>query len=227
MTPRWWWIWFWLGACSQANERWFDAALQPCAVGASPQTIDAFIAHVNTLPEDASIACVVASLKRPLALVATRNDTSAQPAQGEKDPRVLIVDGDLVHAVVGVGRGSHLFELSERVGTRMSLKAELVFPLASPVTAAQVYGHLLYNEQLTTCGFCHSEEKLDAAEPGKAVSRALRPEASTLVPLQTLVDELKTCDRTTERCLLLAALVGMGPFVEGELPASWATFGEP
>lgn len=208
------------------RERWFDAALQPCIGSAAPQTIDAFIEHLNTLPEDASIGCVVASLKRPLRLVATRNDTSAQPAQGDVNPRVFILDGDLVHSVVGGGRGKQLYELSERANARSTLKAELVFPLTLPVTAEHAYAHLVYSEQGTTCGFCHRQEKLDPSQAGKAVSLAIRPDTGTLVPLKRLVEELALCDAPSERCLLLAALVGIGPYEEGEFPQTWTLFGQ-
>lgn len=219
-----------LGTCAPRQERWFDPLLAPCMTGAgAPTTIDAVFAHINTLPAPPSVACVIASLPRPLSLVATSNNTSAQPAAGPADPRVFVLTGDVIYAVVGAGRGSQLLELSERRGALASLKAELVFPLSSPVIAADGYAHLVYNSEVTTCGFCHRDEKRDGVEPGKVVSRALRPEASLIVSLRVLEDELARCDGAapTDRCLLLAALVGIGSFAEGAFPVTWATFGAP
>lgn len=54
----------------------------PPGISAAPSSIAAAVALINALPPPVTVACFVESLDRPLQVVATASDLSAQPAAG-------------------------------------------------------------------------------------------------------------------------------------------------
>jgi hypothetical protein len=141
---------------------------------------------------------------------------------------VFIFFEGLTLSVVPAGPGAHLLEFGEARPGDHSLKAELEFPIDAELGEAAPYERLPYDDNITTCGFCHQGETRDPniASPAAVVSPALRPMPYQRVPLSDLRTEAAGCDAEAEqeRCALLRALfVGADP-VEREFPQTFATF---
>jgi hypothetical protein len=202
----------------------------PPGVVTTPRSVDETVALVNALPKPLSLSCFVEALGRPLQLHATRSEISAQPAVGVRSPRIFIYFEPLIMTVVPAGVGAHLLELGEQREGFRSLKAELHFPIAEEVVAAQPYEHALFTDGLTACAFCHASEERDpqvAHGPGY-VSQSLRPSSGAQrVTLGALQTELGACDTAAEaeRCALLDALLGWGPALDWDFPQGMPTFG--
>lgn len=211
-----------------AGPAWWDAALAPCVAlrGAEPATVDDVLALLNRLPQPATLPCFVAALPRPLRVVATTSQLSAQPAQDAQSPRVFAVFPKLVLGVVPEGSSAKLLELAEYVTETRSLKGELVFPLPTPVTRKDAFEHLAFQPTASRCGLCHRDEARVGTETGTYVSEALRHEANTDVPLAALQALVAACEATptTPRCLTLAGLVAAGPATQAAFPTSFQRF---
>ncbi len=185
-------------------------------VTGSPNTIEEAVALANSLPFPVTAECFVEALDRPLRVEATRSKNSVQPAEGERSPRIFLWTTDaLVIAIVIDGEKRDLVEFSQFVAPKRSVKAELLFPLRAPATAAMALDRVRNPEHpnITTCFVCHDNERDEPSVPGGRSSVALRPRPSTLVDVDTLRAEHRACDATSEpdRCRWLEALVGHGP----------------
>lgn len=203
------------------------ACATPAGVSGSPQTIGEAVDLINALPKPTSLACYLESLDRPLRLYATRGTVSAQPAVGERSPRIFMFTGPLIGSVVPDGVGSELLEFGQLVGLH-SIKGELHFPVETPLPPEAPYQRVMFDEAVTSCAFCHRAEA-----PGMRVgtstafsSRALRPVPYERVLLSAVQQEAETCDHTVEplRCDLLEALFGHGQIVFQEFPQELPTF---
>jgi hypothetical protein len=183
----------------------------------SPASIADVIQLANALlakqPKELSLPCLVESLERPLATLATYSLFSAQPSVGRRSPRIFLFSGNVTMSVAPAGSGSHLLELADYTSPTRSVKAEIPFPLSAPLTPAQPYERLIF-EGGTTCGACH-EPETPAAQI--TVARAfetdvLRPRPEDEVPFPFLQDEMVACDREQEpeRCDMLTAVFGHG-----------------
>ena len=180
---------------------------------ARPRTVSEAIELVNSLPMPVSAECFAESLERPLEVEVSRSVFSAQPAKGERSPRVFIFNDPLIMTVVIDGEGRDLLEFGELVSERRALRAEIEFPITQPVTAEQPYERILFDDGgPTTCSFCHDFEEPSQDVAGGFISVPLRPDEASLVPLTTLLDEQRGCDASAEpdRCRYLAAIVGHG-----------------
>ena len=191
----------------------------PVGVSGSPGDVAALVAFVNALGAERSfpleITCVVEALDRPLAILASRSPFSLQPAFNVQNPRFFLWSGPLVMTVVPVGDGRKLLELGQQVSETRSIKAEITFPLASPLSAEQPFDHLLH-EGLTSCASCHGGE-MPAAQVGSTtafVSDVFRPLKAQEVDLEFLRGQFATCDPRQEpdRCAMFSAI-----FAHGEL----------
>lgn len=191
-----------------------SAALRACADRpASAATISAFVNHINALPMPVTVPCAVASLKRPLDLVATNSISSAQPAVGSRNPRIFLLSVGLALSVVPEGTGAELIELGEWVTAMRTEKGELSFPVTEPVPVELPRSRVLFTSTSTTCGLCHNAEQLDSPDAGRFVSDAFRPRDETLVPLSLLMAEHEACASTPDagaRCELYHALFDFG-----------------
>jgi hypothetical protein len=179
---------------------------EPAGGVAAVDTIAELIAHINALPRPTTLACLLASLPRPLPLRATSNALSAQPAAGPDSPRLFARLGDLVLSVVPDGIGRNNLELAELVAPGLTLKGELWFPVpqAKTLTTADAFDHLAASTPggPTLCAACHSGETAanDPRYPATAaVSQSLKPAPATLVPLATV-------ERLTADCLAMLEL---------------------
>lgn len=228
----------WSG-CGPAPERAADVVEGPAApvddrrckpapgTTGSPRTIEEAVALANGLPFPVTAECYVEALDRPLQIEATKSRTSLQRAEGERSPRVFLWGADsLVTSIVLDGPARDLIEFGQFVGPRRTIKGELEFPLAAPVSVAAALDRVRNREypRITRCFVCHDREEDEPGVPGGRSSLALRPRPATLVDVATLRGELERCDREAEpaRCRWLEALFGHGDVVrrafDGALP---------
>lgn len=193
------------------------------------RSVHGAVERLNALPPAADPACFVASLPRPLSLVATVGITSAQPANGRNSPRVFILLEGLVVSVVPDGAGGPLIEFGEWTGAGRTLKAEVELPLSQPLGFDDPFTRVRYarGNPATSCALCHREEAPHPTLDGGFVSLAYQPQPRTFVT----VDELRTiheaCVSQTEptpRCRLIHGLFDFGPVRQGAFPTDTALF---
>lgn len=195
-----------------------------------PRSIDAAVALINGLPRPTSIACFVQSLERPLRLYATEGIVSAQPADGRRSPRIFLFSGPLILSIVPSGGGASVLEFGELRDPLHSIKAELPFPVLSPVSPEAPYAHVIRSESGTNCGLCHAQEEVAftvGTSPAYA-SVALRPHPRERVPLHEVRREALSCDPVAEpdRCAILDAIFGFGEVLSHDFPLEMPTFYE-
>lgn len=192
----------------------------------SPEDIPAVVERLNALPPPRDLSCFIASLPRPLSVVATSSVFSLQPADGALAPRIFILVGyRLILSVVATGDGAPYLELGELVDDKRSIKGELLFPLAEEVAADEPYTRIVEEER--QCGFCHQGEEPHPTRPSAFVSPAFKPRDDVLVPLSELRAIREQCDTPEgegEHCALMRALFDHGPVWPGSFPERMATF---
>lgn len=203
------------------------AALRGCAERTGgTESITGFVDHTNQLPSPVDVPCVVASLPRPLAIAATSNKASAQPAASAVSPRIFLLFGKLVVSVVPEGKGAPFIELAEWVTPGRTMKGELQFPLSAPVATDTPFRRIEQANQSTMCGVCHREESPHETIPHAYVSAAFRPNTG-LVELAALEAEHGKCAESADaspRCALFHAIFDFGAVSAGEFPSGTETF---
>ena len=185
--------------------------------------------HLNTLPKPITLDCALTSLPRPLVLNATRSILSAQPAVGQRSPRVFVLYDKLILSVALAGMGQHLLEFGERRPEARTVKAEIEFPVTSELTHAAPFEQVMFQEGQTSCAFCHASELRDESIDftDAFVSIAYRPtERQAQVTIAELAAELGQCDpgAEPERCAMLESLFSRGMPLEQDFPAEFVTF---
>jgi hypothetical protein len=198
--------------------------LLACAAlgGAAPSRIADVVARINQLPAPASLPCLIASLPRPLSLVASTSVASLQPASGPDNPRIFILYPGLTLSVVPAGEGAHRLELGQWDLPERSLKAELRYPLALPVDELAPYQGLMNQSQTSSdCGFCHGGETRHETIPNAFVSQALSVFRYYELPLEEVRALRPACAVRTDAgaeppgCLLLHAVFDHGEVRQG------------
>jgi hypothetical protein len=145
---------------------------------------------------------------------------SAQPAVGERSPRIFLTYPEVTLTVVPAGPGASLLEMGEPRDGARSLKGELSFPIELPPSEDAAYERLVPGVTgATSCGACHGAEEQVA--PGRFESIALRPHPDTLVSVSDLASE--PCEVEDERCAMLRALFDHGPVVYSPFPEDLPT----
>lgn len=195
-----------------------SAALNACAeVRGQVTTIGAATAQLNALPPPVTPACFVASLSRPLDLVATTSIFSAQPAASRQSPRIFVMVPALVTSVVPEGEGAHLLEFAQWMTPTRTLKAEVELPLLAPLSDDAPYSRVHSNFGVTSCGLCHRDEQPHPTIDGGFISDAFRPDPASLVPLSELRAQHVACADAdeSERCALFHALFDFGEVRQG------------
>lgn len=181
---------------------------------------------MNALPKPTSVACLVASLARPLEIYATRSQLSAQPALDERNPRTFLVLDPLFISVVPAGPSSGLVEIGYRTSPDRSIKAEISFPLTQAITASQLLERVQIG-RISLCAGCHTAEQrvttgFFAGTEGGFESGVIPPFFFYELDLEAFRAERAACDSSSEpaRCEMLSAL-----FDHGELRVSsiWAS----
>jgi hypothetical protein len=199
------------------------------ALSAPPASVTEIVDHLNTLPRPVSLPCLVSSLPGPLPLHATHSVLSAQPAVGQRSPRIFLLYGQLTMSIALDGMGKDLLELGEHRPEQRSLKAEIHFPVEDELTHDAPFQRILYREGQTSCAFCHRNETRDAdvdfAEAFDSV--AYRPAdyqaATSVSELATLLAQCDT-DMEPQRCAMLKSLFAHGLPIDRAFPAEYATF---
>jgi hypothetical protein len=133
------------------------------SAGAAVSSFALAVARLNTPPEPVTPVCFLASLPRPLEVVATTSVVSAQPAAGRERPRIFLLRPGLVVSVVSAGAGAALRELAEWTTprwTEVALPIERLLALDAPLTRVRS------SLGVTACGLCHRGEAPHGAIDG-------------------------------------------------------------
>jgi len=200
----------------------------PPGATSAPDTIDAVVQWLNALPKPTSAACFLESLPRPLGIVVTSSQFSAQPALSAQSPRIFIELGRLWVSAVIDGEASYLLEFGERPPESEldSIKGELELPLDAAISANAPYERVRYGSG-TMCGFCHQRERVVPELSSDAfVSAAIRPRWDSYVSVAALRAERESCDFTANahRCEMLSALFDGGAIFETAFSEAMPTF---
>ncbi|MEQ1502571.1 MAG: hypothetical protein ABMB14_10085, partial [Myxococcota bacterium] len=210
----------------------------PCAgddAQAPPASVTEVVDRLSALAPD-SVACLVASLPRPLPLEATDDVFSAQPAVGARSPRLFVQYPGLTLTVVPEGPGASLVELGEADPSHpgLTIKAELAFPLdlspTGPLDPMAPYDRVVDGEG-TRCGVCHPGEV--EVRDGVFASVPFQPLSTRRVPIDAVRAEAEACPDaldpggTDDRCALLRAVFGGGPVFHAPFPADTPTIYDP
>lgn len=187
----------------------------PEGVSASPRSIPEVVDLINALPQPVSVECLLESLERPLDAYATNSFVSAQPAEGNKNPRLFLLMGDsLTISVVPTGPGSEVVEFGEYTSDVRSLKGELPFPINERIEPSAPFTHIRDERGGTVCRLCHAEEARysDLHFEDAFDSVAIRPNPIYNVPLAYVFAEYQACDADleAERCAILSGLFAHG-----------------
>lgn len=205
--------------------------LRRCAEAqGEPSTITDAVARLGALPLPAGGPCFIATLPRPLAIVATIGVTSAQPAAGRSSPRLFFLLPKLVISAVPQGDGSKVLELGEWVTATRTIKGELELPVAAPLATDAAFRRVLEGSDRTMCAACHREEERHPSIPNAFVSVAFKPEPGTLVTvaeLEALHDACTRDDDPSERCAMLHAVFDFGDVTPGAFAPEVETFSGP
>lgn len=192
-----------------------------------PRSITQAMALIEVLPKPLTIPCFITALDRPMSIHATRGEISAQPAHGARSPRIFIFLEPLIMSIATEGEGSYLLEFGELDGQGNSIKGEVSFPVTGLLADSEPYAHVIFNERITTCGFCHANERVVFEVDGVRAhtSVALRPVDRERVSIAELRLEHMNCDELLEprRCEILDALF-LSDLSEGYFPKDLPTF---
>ncbi|MFZ5444868.1 MAG: hypothetical protein ACOZQL_33065 [Myxococcota bacterium] len=203
-------------------------ALRACAAVSAPVTsIATGVEKLNALPPPVDGPCFLASLPRPLTLVATSGVTSAQPAASRASPRLFIMLEGVVASLVPEGDGSKLLEFGEWVTPVRTLKGEVALPVIEPLAADAPFKHVLYSQPATTCALCHRMEEPHPTIPGAYVSAAFKPQKGTTVgvaELQVHHDQCVADGDEQGRCAMFHALFDFGTVKDGAFAKEVETF---
>lgn len=197
-------------------------ALLGCAAAPAPvASIAQVLSRLNGLPKPVSGPCFVASLQRPLSVVATSSVVSLQPAVSAQSPRIFVLASGspgVVLSFVPEGDAGHFLELAEWETPLRTLKGELELPVTAALAADAPYGRIKTSASATTCGICHRQESASATVPDGFVSAAFRPAPNELVPVTALSAEHDKCvdaGTTSERCEMFHAFFDFGEVRQG------------
>lgn len=191
-----------------------DVCVTPLGVSGSPRNMSEALILMNSLPKPVSLACFLQALSRPLSLYMTSSDQSLQPSPGARSPRTFIVYEPMVLSIVLDGPAKIALELGYRTSASRSVKTEILFPLSTDVTFANVFDEVV-SGNLTKCGNCHTGETI-TFHPDLPVdvfeSDIIEPFEMYEVDLAELRAERSSCDAAAEpeRCALLSALFDHG-----------------
>ncbi|AUX36736.1 MULTISPECIES: hypothetical protein [Sorangium] len=203
------------------------AGCAPAAGAQNPRSIAEVVRMVNTLEKPLELPCFLAHLAGPLQMTAALSTASAQAAFDRRSPRIFVFLDPLVFTVVPEGLGRDLLEFGERRGDARSLKGEIAFPVTSELTPGAPFEHIIFNEQYSTCAFCHADETRAPDIPFARAfeSLALRPRDNAVISLDELRSEVRSCDAESDpyRCAMLHALFDRDGVIQRDFPESYGT----
>jgi len=214
------------GGAQDAGPHAANANLQKCAESKGDvNSIADAVTRLNALiAKGGDGACFVATLPRPLAVTATFNQASAQPAGGLGAPRIFLMLPKLVISAVPDGEGSKVLEFGEWMGTTSTIKAEIGLPVTTPLTASAPFERIKQGTDHTICLTCHGQEEPHPTIPNAFVSEAFKPSAPVaLEDLQELHNLCVTSGVTSKRCDFIHALFDFGEITQGAFSPVVAT----
>lgn len=216
------------GGTTSADPHHASDAVRRCAEskGELGSIADA-VARLNALGTNVDGPCFIATLPRPLAVVATLAKTSAQPAGGRGAPRILFLLPKLIITAVPAGDGSKVLEFGEWTGTTRTFKGEIGLPVTAPLAPDAPFVRILDTAQRTKCANCHREEEPHPTIPNAFTSLAFQPEPETVVTVPEL-EELHTlctnADDLGTRCAMIHAVFDFGEITQGSFSPVVARF---
>jgi hypothetical protein len=191
-----------------------DVCVTPAGVSGAPRSMSEALVLMNSLPKPVSLACFLQALERPLSLYMTSSDRSLQPSPGARSPRTFIVYEPMVLSIVLDGPARIALELGYRTSPSRSVKTEILFPLETDVTFANIFDEVR-SGNLTKCGACHTGEVI-SFHPDLPIdvyeSDIIAPFDIYEVGVDALRLERASCDTGAEpeRCALLSAIFDHG-----------------
>jgi hypothetical protein len=191
----------------------------PSGVSGAPSTLPEAMALLNALPRPTTLACFVEALERPLRLYLTSSNQSLQPSPGARSPRVFVVNEPMVMSIVLEGDASETLEIGYRTSQNRSIKTELIFPLQSEVTFANLFDGVKDGDgRVTRCSACHTSEMqfFDTNLQAEVYESDLYPPFEVYeVDVESVRAENESCDAAAEpeRCELLSAIFDHGDVV--------------
>lgn len=203
-----------------------DALLRCAKRQGELSSIADVVARLDALQPPVDGPCFIATLPRPLAVVATIGAMSVQPAAGPSSPRIFFLLPKLVVSAVPSSDGSKVLELGEWMTTTRTLKGEVALPVTSPLTADAPFRRVLDRNGRTTCANCHRDEAIHPSIPDAYVSVAYKPALGTFVTfneLQKLHDACTHEDDQSERCAMFHAIFDFGEVHAGAFAAEVET----
>lgn len=212
--------------CSPLSQSFSDSAMNEgsCPLAPahlrSPTTIDQATDLINALPKPLSIPCLIENLPRPLKVFAVNSTFSAQPSSGLDNPRIFIINGNLVLSVTPAGIGRDHIEYGQFINTSESVKAELSFPITSIIPKTQPYDEVK-SGGVTSCRTCHGSERSINGFGGDAfVSRVVRPDPFNRQSVNRMRNVALSCNSIADpvRCEILNSIFVVGRAQEAELP---------
>lgn len=212
-----------VAAAHQASD-----ALRRCvgAAGALGSITEA-VTRLNALPAPADGPCFVATLPRPLAVVATTGIFSAQPAAGSASPRLFFLLPKLVVSAVPAGDGSKVLEFGEWITPTRTAKGEVALPVVTPLLPDAPFTRVDRGNGRSACGLCHRGEEPHPSIAHAFVSAAFKPDRGTEVPLGELRKAHDACIRDadpSDRCAMFHAVFDFGEVVAGAYADDVETF---
>jgi hypothetical protein len=169
-------------------------------------------------------ACFIATLPRPLAVVATLNTASAQPAGGSSAPRMFFMLPKVVVTAVPDGSGSEVLEFGQWTGTTSTIKGEVHLPVTAPLAADAPFQRILQGTDRTVCATCHGREERHPTIAKAFISDALRPRNEvTLTELEELHRLCVSSGVESTRCDFIHALFDFGEITQGAFSPVVAT----
>jgi hypothetical protein len=215
------------GGVTDAGPHVASDALRRCAESAGDiGSIADVVTRLNAIiGKGGDGACFVATLPRPLAVVATLNVASAQPADGRGAPRLFLMLPKLVITAVPDGEGSKTLELGQWMGTTSTIKGEVGLPVTTPLAAATPFQRILNKaSDGTTCATCHGREEPYPSIASAFVSDAFRPTNEVaLADLEELHTLCVNAGTDSSRCNFIHALFDFGEITQGAFSPVVAT----
>ncbi len=212
------------GGADQSTDSSSQAQLGVCALAPSslrnPSSIDQVTQLINALPKPLSISCLIENLPAPLKVFAMNSALSAQPSVGINNPRIFIINGNLVLSVVPAGIGKNLLEYGQLINFSESVKAELTFPIPDGIPYSRPYSQIR-SGVTTSCRSCHSSERSVAGFSGDALASAvLRPDPFNRQTSARLRGIAAQCDKASDpyRCEMLNSIFIKGRAQDADFP---------
>ncbi len=211
------------------STRTLAACRAAAAAPGSLRTVADFTRHVNMLPRPVTVPCFVASLPRPLSIVAATSPISGQPTPDADNPRLFLLFPTITITVLADGTAAEQIEFAEWVDATHSLKAELAMPPRPNLADDAAFARVRLDGGVgTTCGLCHRDELPSERIPSAFVSLAYRPPTSALIGFGQLpVIAAASCAGSrvsSGRCLFWHALMDYGELRPGAFDPSVGLF---